>query len=103
MAGPVDFDEAFERLKSAGQKEETTRMGGVAVRLVRVEGGGPGSWGSHDDTPETVVVWSGDFRVEFRDRTLDLGPGGCCVVATGEEHRGTSKDGAEVVLFQNVA
>lgn len=100
MNQSTDFAEAFARLARDDRAEETTNLGGVNVRLVRVPGGGPGSWGSHDATTETVVVWSGDFTVDFRDGSLLLGPGQCCVVPINVEHRGTSKAGAEVVLFQ---
>lgn len=98
---PIDFAAVFARLAADGQAETTTPLGGVNVRLVRVAGGGAGKWDHHDQTPETVVVWSGDFTVAFRDRTLILGPGQCCVVPAGAEHRGTSRDGAEIILFQN--
>ena len=47
------------------------------------------------------MVWSGEFKVEYRDRTLLLTAGQCCVVPVGAEHRGTSPTGAEVVLFRN--
>jgi mannose-6-phosphate isomerase-like protein (cupin superfamily) len=100
MSQQVDFTEAFGRLAREGSSEETTQLGGVNVRLVRVKGGGEGRWDHHDTTTETVVVWSGDFTVEFRDHTLHLAAGQCCVVSVGAEHRGTSKAGAEVVLFQ---
>ncbi|AWN49125.1 hypothetical protein DK419_24510 [Methylobacterium terrae] len=99
QTGGLDFAGEFHRLAGRGERESTTVLGGVAVRLVRVAGGGEGRWDSHNRTTETVVVWSGDFRVEFRDHTVDLGPGQCCVVAVGAEHRGTSRGGAEVVLF----
>ncbi len=100
MNQSTDFAEIFARLARDGEVEQTTNLGGVNVRLVRVPGGGPGSWGSHDATTETVVVWSGDFTVDFRDQSLTLGAGQCCVVPVAAEHRGTSKAGAEVVLFQ---
>ena len=100
MTDFTDFTETFARLARDGLKEETTQQGGVNVRLVRVAGGGDGSWGSHDDTTETVIVWSGDFTVDYRDHSLVLSAGQCCVVPVGAEHRGTSKAGAEVVLFQ---
>jgi len=101
--GPTDFTEVFARLAAAQQREETTSLGGINVRMVRVAGGGEGRWDSHSHSAETVVVWSGDFTVEFRDHTLTLSPGQCCVVPVGAEHRGTSRNGAEVVLFQQVA
>ena len=98
---PIDFAAAFARLAAEGHREETTPLGGVDVRLVRVAGGGEGRWDRHDHSTETVVVWSGDFAVAFRDRTLQLGAGQCCVVPVGSEHRGTSRGGAEVILFQS--
>jgi mannose-6-phosphate isomerase-like protein (cupin superfamily) len=100
MHGATDFAEVFGRLAREGRSEETTQLGGVNVRLVRVVGGGEGRWDHHDATAETVVVWSGDFSVEFRDGVLHLLAGQCCVVPIGAEHRGTSKAGAEVILFQ---
>jgi len=96
----TDFAEVFSRLAREGLTEETAQLGGVNVRMVRVAGGGEGSWGHHDRTTETVVVWSGDFTVAFRDQALHLSAGQCCVVPVGAEHRGTSKAGAEVILFQ---
>jgi mannose-6-phosphate isomerase-like protein (cupin superfamily) len=100
MNQAVDFAEIFGRLAKDGHSEETVQLGGVNVRLVRIKGGGEGRWGSHNRTTETVVVWSGDFSVDFRNQTLHLSSGQCCVVPVGAEHRGTSKAGAEVILFQ---
>ncbi len=102
MNQSIDFSEVFGRLAQDERSEETAQLGGANIRLVRVKGGGEGRWDSHDRTTETVVVWSGDFTVEFRDHTLHLSAGQCCVVPVGAEHRGTSKAGAEVVLFQQV-
>ena len=96
----IDFAEVFARLARDGRSEETAQLGGVNVRTVRVKGGGEGRWDRHDDTAETVVVWSGFFTVEFRDQTMHLSSGQCCVVPVGAEHRGTSPSGAEVILFQ---
>ncbi len=100
MNHPLDFTTLFTQLAHNNLPEQTAPLGGVNVRLVRVPGGGEGRWDHHDATPETVIVWSGDFTVEFRDHTLHLTSGQCCVVPTGAEHRGTSKGGAEVILFQ---
>ena len=101
--GPTDFAEVFARLAATQQREETAPLGGVNVRMVRVAGGGEGRWDSHPHSAETVIVWSGDFTVEFRDHALTLSPGQCCVVPAGAEHRGASRNGAEVVLFQQAA
>ena len=65
MNQTTDFAEVFSRLARDGRTEESMHLGGVNVRLVRVKGGGEGRWDHHDRTTETVVVWSGDFSVEF--------------------------------------
>lgn len=103
MMNMTDFAEVFARLAQTGTSEEIATIGGVNVRMVRVPGGGAGRWDSHAHTAETAVVWRGDFQVEFRDRTLSLSAGQCCVVPVDTEHRGTSLHGAEVVLFTQVA
>jgi mannose-6-phosphate isomerase-like protein (cupin superfamily) len=95
----IDIAAAFGRLAAEGLREHTTPLGGVDVRLVRVPGEYEGRWDRHDHSTETVVVWSGDFTVEYRDRTLQLGPGQCCVVPVGAEHRAASRAGAEIILF----
>ena len=102
MGAMVDFGAVFGRLAREGLGEETVHAGGMSVRMVRVAGGGEGRWDRHEGSAETVVVWRGDFCVAFRDGDVVLGAGQCCVVPAGVEHRGTSGDGAEVVLFQTL-
>ncbi len=101
--GPADFAEVFARLAATQQREETASLGGVNVRMVRVASGGEGRWDSHPHSAETVVVWNGDFVVEFCNRTLTLLSGQCCFVPAGAEHRGTSRNGAEVILSPQAA
>lgn len=103
MTDVIDFTEVFSRLAGTGTIEETVTIDGMNVRTVRVPAGGPGRWDSHPHTAETVVIWKGTFQVEFRDRTLLLSAGQCCVVPIDTEHRGTSPSGAEVILFTQVA
>ena len=100
MNGQLDFGAIFAKLEAAGEAQHHAVLGGIDVRCVRVAGGGEGRWDSHPETPETVVVWSGAFDVAFRDHTLSLGAGQCCVVPAGAEHKGTSPSGAHVVLFK---
>lgn len=99
----VDFAAAFQRMAADGTSEATWELESVRVRLVRVSGDASGNWHSHSDTAETVVVWQGDFLVQFRDGALSLSTGQCCVVPIGAEHRGTSQFGAEIILFQTSA
>ena len=101
MDEALDFGAIFKRMASDGERQHHAVLGGIDVRLVRVEGGAAGRWDRHEDTAETVVVWSGVFKVAFRAHTLSLGAGQCCVVPVGAEHQGTSATGAEVILFKS--
>jgi mannose-6-phosphate isomerase-like protein (cupin superfamily) len=100
MSGGIDFATQFARLAADQQSEITLPTGGVDVRLVRVVGGVEGCWDSHNDSAETAIVWSGDFSVEFRDHTLHLSAGQACIVPLGVEHKGSSINGAEMILFR---
>lgn len=100
MNPAIDFVEVFARLARDGCNEKMVQLAGTNVRTIRVKGGGEGRWDHHGDTAETVIVWSGSFTVEFRDRTLHLSSGQCYVVPVGAEHRGISQASAEVILFQ---
>ncbi|MCW6507189.1 cupin domain-containing protein [Lichenifustis flavocetrariae] len=99
----LDFGALFERLVADGERQHHVITGGVDVRLVRVEGGAAGRWDRHDDTAETVIVWSGTFDVAFRDHSISLHPGQCCAIPIGLDHKGTSSNGAEVILFKSAS
>ena len=92
--GTIDFGASFASLAS----EQSVVMGGQTVRLVAFSG--TGGWHKHDSGSETVVVWGGTFDVEYRERTVRLNAGQCTVIAPGDEHRGVSQDGAQIVLFR---
>lgn len=95
----LDIAERFAGLGPA-PAESAAVLAGQSVRLVRIKG--KGGWHSHAGSDETVLVWAGRFRVEYRDGTDELGAGQVCVVPAGREHRGVTHDGADVVLFRPV-
>ena len=93
----VDIAQQFAGLGPA-PAESTAVLAGQSVRLVRLRG--EGGWHSHAASGETVLVWAGRFRVEYRDGADELGAGQVCVVPAGREHRGVADEGADVVLFR---
>ncbi len=42
----------------------------------------------------------GNFRLEFRDRTVELAPGEFVIVPHGVEHRPVADEEVEVLLFE---
>lgn len=73
-------------------------LNGQEVKLVKILGVFP--WHLHEDAEEMFLVWRGRFRVEFRDRVVELGPGEFVVVPRGVEHRTAADETAEVILFE---
>lgn len=61
------------------------------VRLVKTEG--EWVWHRHDETDELFIILEGEFDMDFRDRTITVGPGELLVVPRGTEHRPAARRG----------
>lgn len=98
---PISLPEKFSLFTEQWRPKVIAQLNGQEVKLVKVQGEFP--WHHHDHEDEFFLVWRGRFRVEFRDRIADLGPGEAIVVPRGVEHRTAADEEAEVLLFEPVA
>jgi len=57
-------------------------------------------WHHHDDEDEMFLVHRGRFRMELRDREIELEAGDFLIVPRGVEHRPVADEEVEVVLFE---
>lgn len=73
-------------------------LNGHEVKVVKFEG--TFVWHTHEREDELFLGWRGRFRIEFRDRTVEVGPGEFIVVPHGTEHRTAADEEAEVVIFE---
>ena len=94
----VNLDDKFARFSEHWRPKVAARLNGQEVRLVKVQGVFP--WHSHAEAEEMFLVWKGRFRVEFRDRVVELDPGEFIVVPRGVEHRTAADAEAEVLIFE---
>lgn len=76
-------------------------LNGQHVKLVKFQG--PFVWHSHEHEDELFYVVRGFFRMEFRERTVDLKAGDLIVVPRGVEHRPVADEEVEVMLFEPVS
>jgi mannose-6-phosphate isomerase-like protein (cupin superfamily) len=97
----LNLDECFGRITEHWRPKVLASLNGQEVRLVKVHGEFP--WHHHDTEDELFLVWKGRFRVEFRDRVVELGPGELIMVPRGVEHRTAADEEAEVLLFEPAA
>jgi mannose-6-phosphate isomerase-like protein (cupin superfamily) len=94
----VSLVEKFGLFTEQWRPKVIAELNGQEVKIVKVKGTFP--WHLHEDQDEMFLVWRGHFRVEFRDRTVELGPGELVVVPHGLEHRTAADEEAEVILFE---
>ena len=57
-------------------------------------------WHAHTDEDEMFLVLHGSFTMEFRDRSVRLGPGQMIVVPKGVEHRPVAEAECSVMLVE---
>jgi mannose-6-phosphate isomerase-like protein (cupin superfamily) len=73
-------------------------LNGQMVKVVKFLG--PFVWHHHDDEDELFYVIRGRFRMEFRDRAVEVAQGEFIIVPRGVEHRPVADQEVEVMLFE---
>ena len=94
----IDLREKFAAIDEHWSPRIVAELNGQHVKLVKFRG--EFVWHHHDHEDELFLVHRGRFRMEFRDRAVDLGPGDMIVVPRGVEHRPVADEEVEVVLFE---
>ena len=73
-------------------------LNGQHVKLAKVKGAFV--WHHHEHEDELFYVLKGRLTIEFRDRSIELGPGECLVVPRGVEHRPVAEEEAHILMFE---
>jgi mannose-6-phosphate isomerase-like protein (cupin superfamily) len=94
----ISLDEKFGLFGEHWRPKGIAALNGQEVKIVKVQGEFP--WHHHVAEDEFFLVWKGRFRVEFRDRVVDMGPGECVVVPRGVEHRTCADEEAQILIFE---
>ncbi len=73
-------------------------LNGQHVKVVKFVG--EFVWHHHDHEDEMFLVHRGRFRMELRDRAIEVEAGDFLIVPRGVEHRPVADEEVEVVLFE---
>jgi mannose-6-phosphate isomerase-like protein (cupin superfamily) len=73
-------------------------LNGQYVKLVKFKG--EFVWHKHDDEDELFYVLKGCFRMEYRDRTIEINENEFIIVPRGTEHRPVASEEVAVMLFE---
>lgn len=75
-------------------------LNGQLVKLVKFKG--EFVWHKHDNEDEMFFVMKGQFKMEFRERTVELKENEFLIVPKGVEHQPVAEQEVSVMLFEPV-
>lgn len=94
----VNLDEKFDLIREHWRPKIVGELNGQEIKLVKFKG--EFVWHQHANEDELFLVWHGRFRVEFRDRAVELCEGEFLIVPRGVEHRTVADEEVEVLIFE---
>jgi mannose-6-phosphate isomerase-like protein (cupin superfamily) len=94
----VALAEKFAAIHDHWNPRIVGELNGQHVKLVKIRGAF--DWHHHDLEDELFLVYRGSFRMELRDRAIELTPGDIFIVPRGVEHRPVADEEAEILLFE---
>jgi mannose-6-phosphate isomerase-like protein (cupin superfamily) len=97
----ISIREKFGLIQEHWRPKVIAELNGQEVKLAKFAGVFP--WHVHEHEDEMFLVWRGRMRIEFRDHTVELGPGEAYTVSRGVEHRTAADSEAEVIIFEPAA
>src|ERR1700680_1362102 len=80
MTTKMNLNEKFGLSTEHRRPKLVASLNGQEAKIIKVMGQFP--WHHHEHEDELFLVWKGNFRVEFRDHVVSMGPGECVVVPT---------------------
>lgn len=97
----INLTEKLSKFSAHWSPKIVAALNGQHVKLVKFRG--EFVWHHHEHEDELFLVVQGSFRMEFRDRTVELREGELLVVPRGVEHRPVADEEVSVLLFEPAA
>ena len=94
----ISLTEKFALITEHWRPKVVGELNGQEVKLVKFRG--TFVWHHHEREDELFLGVRGRFRIELRDRVVEVGPGELVIVPRGVEHRTVAKEEAEVLVFE---
>ncbi len=97
----VNLSAKFAQFADHWNPRVVGELNGQQVKLVKFQG--EFVWHHHEAEDELFLVVRGSFRMEFRDRSVELHAGDFLIVPSKVEHRPVAAHEVEVMLFEPAA
>jgi len=98
MMEKVNLAQKFAQIHEYWKPYIAGELNGQLVKLDKLKG--EFIWHHHEHEDEMFLVVKGRFRMEFRDRSVDVAAGEFIIVPRGVEHRPVADQEVEVMLFE---
>jgi mannose-6-phosphate isomerase-like protein (cupin superfamily) len=94
----IDLSAAFARITEHWSPVVIGELNGQQVKAVKFRG--EFHFHRHAGEDEMFLVHRGRFRMEYRDRAVEIEAGQFVIVPRGVEHRPVAEEEVEVILFE---
>ena len=94
----INISEKLSLFNDHWNPRVVAELNGQHVKLVKFQG--EFVWHKHDAEDEMFLVIKGKFKMEFRDKTVELNENDFIVVPRGVEHRPVAENEVSVILFE---
>lgn len=98
MTSKINLAEKLSQITEHWKPRILGELNGQQLKLVKVRG--TFVWHHHENEDEAFLCLSGRLRIEFRDRSVDLGPGELYILPRGIEHRTSADDETHILVFE---
>jgi len=94
----VNLTDKFARFTDYANPRIAGELNDSYVKLVKLKG--EFVWHHHENEDEMFLVVKGRFRIEFRDKAVQLEAGEFIVVPRGVEHKPVAHEECWILLFE---
>jgi mannose-6-phosphate isomerase-like protein (cupin superfamily) len=94
----VNIDNKLSLFQDHWNPRIVGELNGQHVKVVKLNG--EFVWHHHDQEDELFLVVKGLLKMEFRDKTVEVGEGEFIIVPHGVEHRPVADEEVHIILFE---
>lgn len=94
----INLKEKFAQFSDHWNPRIISELNGQQVKVTKLKG--EFFWHHHEHEDELFLITKGKLKIEFRDKTVEIGEGEFIIVPRGVEHRPVAEEEVEVLLFE---
>jgi len=94
----VNLQQKFSLFSERWSPKIVGELNGQHVKLAKLKG--EFVWHKHDEEDELFFVVKGSFKMEYRDRTVEVNENEFLIVPKGVEHKPVAEEEVWVMLFE---